>query len=153
MLTIQRTNSANADFQSLTNDLDDTLCALYGTKKEDFEEYNRIVNLDTVVLAYEDGKPVGCGCFKKLNEDSIEIKRMFVQPEFRGRGIASRILYELESWGLEQKYSYAALETGNKQLPAIEMYQNLGYTITNNFGSAADNGFSVYMLKSLWPVD
>jgi GNAT superfamily N-acetyltransferase len=151
MLEIVRTNSDNPDFHQLTKELDVTLCDLYGTKQEDFEEYNRIVDLETVVLAYVDKKPVGCGCFKKFNTDSIEIKRMFVQPEQRGKGVASRILYELESWAFELKYSYAALETGNKQEAAISLYQNLGYTITNKYGQYADNDISVCMLKSLWP--
>ena len=150
MQTIQRTNSENPDFQALTQLLDITLCEIYGTKQEDFEEYNRIVDLNTVVVAYQNETAVGCGCFKKFNEDSIEIKRMFVKEEFRGQGIASRILYELEKWGFEQKYSYAFLETGNKQLPAIEMYQNLGYMIVDNYAQYADNGISVCMMKSLW---
>jgi putative acetyltransferase len=151
MPEIKRTNSDNPDFRILTQELDLTLCELYGTKQEDYEEYNRIVNLDTVVLAYEDGNPVGCGCFKKFNDDSIEIKRMFVKPQYRGKGIASRILYELETWGYELKYSYSILETGNKQMPAIEMYQGLGYMIIDNCQQYADNGISVCMMKSLWP--
>lgn len=150
MTEILRTNSDNPDFHILTQQLDVALCEFYGTKQEDYEEYNRIVNLDTVVLAYIDNVPVGCGCFKKFNKDTIEIKRMFVVPEHRGKGIASRILYELETWALELNYSYAALETGNKQLAAIELYQNLGYTITNNYGQYVDNDISVCMLKSLW---
>lgn len=151
MLQIIRTNSENPDFKGLTQELDVTLCDLYGTKQEDFEEYNRIVNLKTVVIAYEDGEAIGCGCFKKFNEDSIEIKRMFVKPDYRGKGVASRILYELESWGYELKYTYATLETGNKQMPAIEMYQSLGYMIIDNFDQYKDNGISVCMMKSLWP--
>ncbi len=151
MLKILRTNSSNPDFHVLTQELDVTLCDLYGTKQEDFEEYNRIVDLETVVIAYEDDTTIGCGCFKKFNEDSIEIKRMFVKPEYRGKGTASRILYELEKWGYEQNYSYSFLETGNKQLPAIDMYQNLGYMIIDNYDQYKDNGISVCMMKSLWP--
>ena len=150
MLKILRTNSDNPDFHALTRQLDVTLCEIYGTKQEDYEEFNRITNLHTVVLAYEDDVPVGCGCYKKFNEDTIEIKRMFVVPENRGKGIASRILYELEIWAIEQNYSYSALETGKKQTNAIDLYQNLGYTITTNYGQYAEMENSVCMLKSLW---
>ncbi|TDE12023.1 GNAT family N-acetyltransferase [Dyadobacter psychrotolerans] len=150
MLQIVRTNSDNPDFQLLTQQLDVQLCEIYGTKKEDFEEYNRIENLETVVVAYEDEVPVGCGCFKKFNEDSVEIKRMFVVPERRGEGIASRILYELETWAIVLKYTYSALETGKGQPAAIELYQKSGYTITNNFTQYADQDRSVCMLKALW---
>jgi putative acetyltransferase len=152
MIVIKRTNSDNPDFKALTNLLDITLCDIYGTKQEDFEEYNRIDNLDTVVLAYEGDTPIGCGCFKRFNADTIEIKRMFVKPDHRRKGVASRMLYEIESWALELRYSYAALETGNRQLDAIDLYQNLGYTITSNYGQYTDSEISVCMMKSLWPV-
>jgi putative acetyltransferase len=153
MIEIKRAHSDNPDFKTLTALLDITLCDIYGTKQEDFEEYNRIDNLETVVLAYEGKTPVGCGCFKKFNADTIEIKRMFVRPDHREKGVASRILYELETWALEQHYSYAALETGNRQLEAIALYQNLGYTITNNYGQYTDSDISVCMMKSLWPAE
>ena len=152
MLQILRTTSDNPDFHLLTKQLDITLCELYGTKPEDYEEYNRIVDLPTVVLAYQNEIPVGCGCFKKFNEDTFELKRMFVVPEYRGQGIASRLVYEIETWASELEYTYAALETGNKQTEAINLYQNLGYTITSNFNKYAENDFSVCMLKSLWPL-
>jgi putative acetyltransferase len=150
MLKIVRTTSDNPDFQKLTQQLDITLCEIYGTKQEDYAEYNRIEDLHTVVLAYQDDEPAGCGCFKKFNEDTIEIKRMFVTPVHRGKGIASRILYELETWAIELKYTYSALETGNGQSEAIDLYQKCGYTITTNYGQYANEERSVCMLKALW---
>lgn len=150
MLQIIRTNSDNPDFKALTQELDVTLCEIYGTKQEDYEEYNRIVDLPTVVLAYENHTPVACGCFRKFNDDTLEIKRMFVKPEHRGQSIASRILYELETWGIEQDYTYSTLETGNRQVAAIDMYIKCGYTITPNYGEYADKELSICMFKALW---
>ena len=150
MPQIVRTNSDNPDFHLLTRQLDIALCDIYGTKQEDYEEYNRIVDLPTVVLAYENEVPVGCGCFKTFNEDTVEIKRMFVLPEHRGHGVASRILYELETWAIELNYTYSALETGKGQPVAIDLYQRCGYTITGNYGQYADNDKSVCMMKALW---
>jgi putative acetyltransferase len=150
MLEIRRTNSDNPDFHTLTNLLDITLCEIYGTKQEDYVEYNKIVDLNTVVVAYKDGLPVGCGCFKKFNDDTIEIKRMFITPEHRGQGIASRMLYELETWAIELKNTYSALETGKGQPEAIEMYLKCGYTITQNYGQYANEERSVCMMKALW---
>lgn len=150
MLQIIRTNSDNPDFHTLTQLLDITLCEIYGTKQEDYAEFNRITDLSTIVLAYIDNLPVGCGCFKKFNDNTIEIKRMFVRPEERGKGIASRILYELETWASELNYTYSVLETGKKQTIAIELYQNLGYTITSNYGQYSENENSVCMMKGLW---
>jgi putative acetyltransferase len=150
MLKIVRTTSDNPDFQKLTQLLDITLCNIYGTKQEDYAEYNRITDLPTVVVAYEREDPIGCGCFKKFNDDSIEIKRMFVVPEHRNKGVASRILYELETWAIELRYTYSALETGNGQPEAIDLYQKRGYTITTNYGQYANEERSVCMLKALW---
>jgi putative acetyltransferase len=147
MPDILRTHSENPDFKLLTDLLDDTLCTLYGTKKEDYEAYNRIVDLPTVVIAYIADQPVGCGCFKPINDDMVEIKRMFVRTEYREKGIASQILYELENWAGELGYSYLSLETGNKQEDAISLYQNCGYTLLTHGQTAHD--FSVKMMKAL----
>lgn len=144
---ILRTNSENPDFKLLTNLLDDTLCDIYGTKKEDYEDYNRIVDLSTVVIAYIQDQPVGCGCFKATNEDMVEIKRMYVLAEYREKGIASKILYELENWATELGYSYLSLETGNKQEDAISLYQNCGYTMLTH--GQTEHDFSVKMMKAL----
>lgn len=62
---------------------------------------------------------------------------MFTSAEARGRGIASRILDELESWALELGYSKCILETGFKQPEAIALYQKNGYSRIDNYGQYA----------------
>ena len=74
---------------------------------------------------------------------------MFILPSFRGLGIGSSIVRELESWGSELRYKYAVLETGKKQPEAIAMYQKLGYLITENFGQYAAQEHSVCMKREL----
>ncbi|WP_439558069.1 GNAT family N-acetyltransferase [Dyadobacter sp.] len=149
MLEIIRTTSNNPNFTRLTDQLDDELCAIYNTKKEDFEDYNRITDLKTVVLAYEEEELVGCGCFKKLDETTLELKRMFIKPAFRGRGIASAIVQELEKWGLELGYTSAFLETGKGQPQAIQLYQKLGYEQITDFLEYEVSDYSVCMRKKL----
>lgn len=149
MLKIIRTTSDNPDFTRLTDKLDDELCSIYQTKKEDFEEYNRITDLKTVVLAYEEQDLVGCGCFKKFDETTLELKRMFIEPAFRGRGIASAIVQELEKWGIELGYASAFLETGEGQPQAIQLYKKLGYEQITDFSKYQVSDYSVCMMKSL----
>ncbi|MEO6283940.1 MAG: GNAT family N-acetyltransferase [Dyadobacter sp.] len=149
MTRIKRTNSDDPDFQKLTNALDIELCRIYNTQQADYEEFNRITDLPTVVLAYEDDIPVGCGCFKKYDDTTIEIKRMYVEPSFRGKGIASGIVNELETWALELKNSFAVLETGKKQPEAVAMYQKLGYLLTERYGQYSDWDNSICMRKQL----
>lgn len=149
MTRIKRTNSDDPDFQKLTQALDVELCRIYNTQQADYEEFNRITDLPTVVLAYENDIPVGCGCFKKYDDTTIEIKRMYVEPDVRGRGIASRIVSELETWAVELKNNFAVLETGKKQPEAVAMYQKLGYSPTERYGQYSDMDNSVCMRKQL----
>lgn len=149
MSTLKRTNSDNPDFHTLTTALDVELCKIYGTKQEDYVEYNRIVDLPTVVLAYDGETPVACGCIKIFNDNTVEIKRMFVTDHLRGNGIASSIVKELETWANELGYSFSVLETGKGQPDAIGLYQKLGYKITANYGQYDGLENSVCMKKEL----
>ncbi|WP_159475879.1 GNAT family N-acetyltransferase [Dyadobacter sp. 3J3] len=144
-----RTNSDNIDFQKLTGELDIELCKIYNTNPEDYEEYNRITGLPTVVLAYENEEPVGCGCFKIFNDKTVEIKRMFIKENQRGKGVASAILAELEKWAKELGYEEAVLETGKGQPNAIKLYQKYGYKIIENYNQYDDLEISVCLKKLL----
>lgn len=149
MPTILRTTSDNIDFQKLTGELDIELCRIYNTNPEDYEEYNRITGLNTVVLAYENDEVVGCGCFKIFNDKTIEIKRMFIKENQRGNGIASALLAELEKWAKEVGYEEAVLETGKGQPNAISLYKKYGYQITENYNQYDDLEISVCLKKIL----
>ncbi|TLU98256.1 GNAT family N-acetyltransferase [Dyadobacter luticola] len=133
MITTIRTDSNNPDFKQLTDELDQELCRLYNTKLEDYEEYNRITNLETVVLAYADDKLAGCGCFRKYDDFTVELKRMYVVPEFRQKGVAQMMVKTLEDWALELGNEAVILETGYRQPEAIAMYRKLGYTEIENY--------------------
>ncbi|KAA6441029.1 GNAT family N-acetyltransferase [Dyadobacter flavalbus] len=148
MIQLYRTNSEHPEFTRLTSLLDDALCMIYNTRKEDYEEYNRITGLPTVVLAMEGNAAVACGCFKIAGDSTIELKRMFVDPAFRNKGIASAIVRELENWAKETGYEHAILETGKGQPEAIAMYGKLGYSIVDDSDSASSER-SVCMKKKL----
>lgn len=149
MPEVIRTNSDNPDFQSLTDELDTELCRIYNTRKEDYEEYNRITGLPTVVLVYENDVAIACGCFKQFDTPRIELKRMFVKPEFRGKGIASLMVAELEKWAFKLGYETAILETGKGQPEAIALYRKLGYTHIPHFGEFPEQSRSVCLGKGL----
>ena len=146
---ILRTNSENPDFIQLTGRLDVELCRIYDTNQEDYEEYNRITDLHTVVVAYENDQAVACGCFKIFDENTVEIKRMFVDDNQRGKGIASAMLAELETWARELGYEKSVLETGKGQPNAIKLYQKYCYQITENYNESDDLNISVCLAKTL----
>jgi len=148
MIRLSRTNSDHPEFIRLTALLDDELCMIYNTHKADYEEYNRITGLPTVVLASNQNTAVACGCFKIIDDTTIEIKRMFVDPAFRNKGIASAIVGELEKWAKESGYEHAILETGTGQPEAIAMYRKLGYSVIDD-DLYASSERSVCMKKKL----
>lgn len=142
-----RTNSHSTEFRLLTGKLDAALKQLYGTTQSAFDRYNEIENLDTVVLAYWNGMPAGCGCFKPFDEGRVELKRMYVEPEFRRLGIAQAVLHELEDWARELGYAAMVLETGTLQPQAISLYSTEGYQIIPNFDPYSGNELSICMEK------
>jgi putative acetyltransferase len=85
--------------------------------------HNKIETCETVVIIKEDNNIIGCGCFKEYNEDTAEIKRMYLDTHYRGQGKSKKILGELEGWAKELGYKYTILETGIKQQEAIGLYR------------------------------
>jgi len=149
MFELKRTNNQNPDFLYLIPLLDKDLRIRYQALQNIYDQHNVIVNVDTVVIAYADGRAVGCGCFKQFNDSSVEIKRMYVKPEYRRQGISSAILNELESWALESGYLGAVLETGNRQEEAIALYKKQGYVIIPNYPPYEAMETSICMKKRL----
>jgi GNAT superfamily N-acetyltransferase len=73
------------------------------------------------------GRPVCCGGVKRLDERRCEIKKMYVVPEWRGKGVARALLHELEARAARLGYAVARLDTGPKQLSARGLYEDEGY--------------------------
>ena len=134
MIEIKRTSSSEIDFQHLVSELDGELSKRNGETNEFFAQYNKIDQIKNVIIATIDNKPVGCGAMKAYDSDTMEIKRMFVPIEMRGKGIAVHILKNLEKWAKEMNYSKCILETGNKMPEAIRLYEKSNYKVVPNYG-------------------
>jgi GNAT superfamily N-acetyltransferase len=87
------------------------------------------------LVVYEDGVPVAGGGLKRLDDEACEIKRMYVVPEARGRGHASRLLQALEDEARRMGYAIARLDTGVHQPAAQAMYERAGYAPIGNFNA------------------
>lgn len=149
MISLLRTNSENPDFQALVALLDQDLRIRDGDEHAFFAQYNKLDNIKHVVVYYEDEIAMGCGAFKEYEPGVVEIKRMFVLPTQRGKGIASKVLKALESWAQELKYVSCILETGIRQHEAIALYEKLGYQRIPNYGQYAEVASSVCMTKKI----
>ena len=147
-MKLLKTNSNHPDFQKLTRLFDDYLVEIDGDEKDFFAQYNQIY-IDNVIVCYEDEIAVGCGAFKEYEPTVAEIKRMFVLPEKRGKGIASTVLNALEIWAKENGFQHAILETSNQLTNAISLYKKSGYEVIPNYGQYIEVESSVCMKKIL----
>lgn len=137
MINLIRTDSTNPDFVELVKYLDADLAEKDGDDHPFYAQFNGINNIKYVVVAYDGAMPVGCGAIKEYLPDIMEIKRMFTSPESRGKGIATRVLNELELWASELSCEKCVLETGQKQSEAIGLYKKNGYKPVSNYGPYA----------------
>ncbi len=149
MIEIIRTDSNNAAFVALVKLLDTDLAERDGKDHSFYAQFNKIDLIKHAVVAYENGKPIGCGAIKEYASKAMEVKRMYTLPECRARGIATKILTALESWAAELLYDKCLLETGKKQPEAIALYKKSGYHIIPNYGQYAGVENSVCFEKTL----
>ncbi len=149
MIELIRTDSENKDFIELVRHLDAELAVRDGDDHAFYAQFNKIAKLKHVVLAYEDGKALGCGAIRALDSGEMEVKRMFVPLESRGKGIATLVLLELENWARELSFTRCVLETGLKQPEAIRLYEKNGYERIPNYGQYEDVGNSVCFGKDI----
>ncbi|PWN60532.1 GNAT family N-acetyltransferase [Chryseobacterium viscerum] len=131
---ILRTDSTNTDFQNLVKSLDATLSEHNGENDDFFAQFNTIDTIKNCVVAYVDDIPAACGAFKPFSEDTVEIKRMFTDPEFRKKGLGSAIVKELENWAAELNFKKAVLETSQDLKSAISIYEKNGFYRIPNYG-------------------
>jgi len=98
-------------------------------------------------VAFLDGTAVGCGALRRLDETTAEIRRMYVLQSHRRLGIARALLQHLERAASELRYEKLRLETGNRQLPAMALYESCGYARIPPFGEHIDDPTSVCFEK------
>ncbi len=134
MIHLLRTNSKNLAFIDLVKQLDADLARRDGVDHSFYHQFNKIDNIQHVVIAYDVNRAIGCGAIKKFSSDTMEVKRIYVLPEFRGKGVARRMLEELENWTVDLNLKRCVLETGARQPEAIRLYKKSGYQSIPNYG-------------------
>lgn len=144
-----RTDSKNRDFIYLVEKLDFYLAQIDGDDHAFYNQFNQIVNLAHVIVFYQDNIAVSCGAIKQIDENTYELKRMFAEPEVRGKGAAFETLNALEKWAFELGAVNLVLETGKRQIDAVKFYQKNGYKIIDNYGQYFGIENSVCFSKSL----
>lgn len=149
MIRVLRTNSENQDFISLVRMLDADLATRDGADHSFYSQFNTIDTIRHTVVAYLQTQPVGCGAIKPFDPRTMEVKRMFIKPEFRHQRIAQQILMQLEAWARELNCVRCVLETGKRQPEAIQLYTKAGYKPIPNYGQYVGIDNSVCFEKML----
>lgn len=125
--------------------------SLYPAESTFQDSPQKLFNDQVYMVAYfiAPDEPVGIGAVKPYGT-YYELKRMYVQPDFQGRGVASKILQVLEEYTISKKINYLKLETGFKQSMAINFYKKMGYTSCKAFGEYVNNQINLYFEKKLF---
>ena len=151
MIQIKMTNGQDGDFIQLCHALDRFLNELVGGEENraQYIPYNALDDIHDVLVAYENDIPIGCASFKRYDEGSAEVKRVFVQEEYRSKGIGRVLMESLEQLAKDKGYSCLILESGEPLAAAMRLYRSLGYTVIPNYGQYVNMSDSVCMKKVL----
>jgi ribosomal protein S18 acetylase RimI-like enzyme len=143
MLTISPDDPIGETARKLILDLCAEVGARYGTPPSPFSLSEAAMERTIFLIARLDDQPVACGAVRRIDEDTAEVKRMYVAPAGRRRGIARRILTELERSAVDFGYRAIRLETGILQPEAQRLYESCGYKRIAAFGHYVGNQTSV----------
>jgi len=141
---VERTNTENSNFRALEKKLDEELCKIYG----ELPSNNIVKDLKTIII-YDAEEPIASGCLKFIDDNLIEVKRVFVSSEHRSKGISKIVMKELEKWASESNIDILILQTGIKQKVAINLYKTIGYVTIDNYGPYVNDVYSVCMRKTM----
>jgi putative acetyltransferase len=135
MIILIRTNSENTDFIKLVTLLDADLKFRDGEDHAFYAQFNKIDKIKYAVIAYENEIAIGCGAFRKYSSNTVEVKRMYVSENTRGKGIATQVLSELEKWAGELNYTRCVLETERTNPKRLHCIKKTGIQLLPTLGN------------------
>lgn len=101
------------------------------------------------VVAYLHEAPCACGAIRPIDANTAELRRLYVVKAHRRSGLATSVLLHLQSEARRLGYSRLVLETGYKQVPAMQLYEANGFQRVQPFGDHANDPTSVCYELSL----
>jgi GNAT superfamily N-acetyltransferase len=137
---ITATSWDDADVQRLTAAQQDELRARYGGGQEPGTPPSAADVAVVLVARGSSGEAVACGALRPLGNGVAEVKRMYVVPAARGRGLSRVVLAGLEAAARDRGWTTLRLETGPRQPEAVALYEGAGYRPIPAFGAYADDG-------------
>lgn len=141
--------SVTNDFKILSDKFNKELQLQFGKKQEKYQQYNLLDGIKDVVICYDGINPIGCASIKYFDNETYEVKRVFIEKDYRGRGFSKRLMQELEKIAKEKGIKKLILETGEALVSAVNLYKNIGYRIIEKYGQYKDLSESICMEKIL----
>ena len=149
MIQIALESADQPEIVTLIEELDAFHDDLYPAESNHLLDIGSLMQPNVIFcVARADGDPVGCGA-AVVYDDYAEIKRMFVSPVCRGRGVGGQMLAYIEAKLMARNVAVARLETGIHSTAAIQLYQRSGYRTIPAFGDYWDDPFSLFYEKEL----
>jgi N-acetylglutamate synthase and related acetyltransferases len=150
-MDFRRTDGNNKDFIENCKLLDMDLDRRVGKKidRNKYTKYNLLDEIQEAIVVYEDNKAIGGGAIRKYDKDNIELKRVFVHPEYQGQGIGSKLVSLLIEWAMELGYKRMILETGELLAESCAVYRKLGFKVIPNYGPYENMPESLCLAKDL----
>ncbi len=151
LIEFKRTNGKNKDFIENCKLLDMDLDRRVGKKikREKYEKYNQLDEIQEAIVVYNDNKAVGGGAIRRYNNEDIELKRVFVHTKYQGQGIGTKLVSLLIEWAAELGYKRIILETGELLEESCYVYKKLGFKVIPNYGPYVDMPESLCMARDL----
>ena len=143
------TDEKDERFKNLVVELDKGYFEHIGDDLQKYESYNEFKNPHIVILALDRNDTVACASYRRFNENSVELKRVFVKKEYRKKGIAYCLIKELEKSIINHNFKHSFIVTGKKNFAAINLYKKLNYQTITNFGQFRDDNAVICMKKEL----
>ena len=129
------TDGNNKDFQRFYLSTEEYYSSIVGgiQNRKGFIPYNISESISTVLIACIDDTAVGCAGLKKYSDSDAEIKRVWVEPEYRRHRIAENMMNMLEKLAGEMRFQRTVLQTREAMREAVLLYEKLGYYRINNY--------------------
>lgn len=150
-MIFEHTDGSNQDFVSLCHELDAYLNHIVGGEENraQYIPYNSPDGIHDAFVAYDGDIAFGCAAFKRYDDKTAEVKRVFIREEYRGQGISKKLMKLLEQTAKEQGYSGLILESGEILTEAMALYRKIGYRVIPNYGQYKDMSESICMRKEI----
>lgn len=142
-----RCDGTSEDFIENCRLLDEDLDRRVGKviKRDKYAQFNQLDKIHEAIVVCQEGKPIGGGAIRAYDETTIELKRVFVRPEYQGNGVGTTLVSKLIDWAKELGYQRMILETGDPLAESVHVYSKLGFRKIPNYGAYIDMPESLCM--------